>query len=309
MAGGVFVNDGTIELHGGNGWNVYATPWPIWATLDIGSGAMVTGSGQIVLQNAACVSAQIVGAAGAVLTLGADQTLHGYGQIGMDVVNQGQIEGDVNGGTLTFLQSLANTGTVSTVGGGNLSLSGALTNSGAVAATGSGNLTVSGQTVNTGTLEASSGATLSLNGGLTDTGTLQQSDGATLNLGGTVSTPAVLSAIAGSVLRFTNATLDNTGRTITADGGTVEIASSTINGGSLRATDNAASFVQFSGDVTLNGVPWEDDGAGVFRVYKTTARLLGDYADHLPVGYTLVVETGGAWGGGATEFGRWRLCQ
>ena len=131
---------------------------------------MVTGSGQIVLQNAACVSAQIVGAAGAVLTLGADQTLHGYGQIGMDVVNQGQIEGDVNGGTLTFLQSLANTGTVSTVGGGNLSLSKALLNSGAVAATGSGNLTVSGQTVNTGTLEASSGATLNIDGPFTTDG-------------------------------------------------------------------------------------------------------------------------------------------
>ena len=112
-----------------------------------------------------------------------------------------------------------------------------------------------------------------------------------LTLSGTVANTGDASAISGS-LRFSSATVANTGRTITADGGTVEIASSTINGGSLRATDNAASFVQFSGDVTLNGVPWEDDGAGVFRVYKTTARLLGDYADHLPVGYTLVVETG-----------------
>lgn len=48
----------------------------------------------------------------------------------------------------------------------------------------------------------------------------------------------------------------------------------------LRATDNTNSVVRFLGDVSLNGVAWEDLGARQFRVGwpngSPTTRLLGD---------------------------------
>ncbi len=189
--------------------------------------------------------------------------------------------------------------------------------------------------MNAGTLEVSGGATLSLNGGLNNTGTLQAIGGGTLivngvtgdlgsaSVSGSGSTLAVsgnnyiinqpVTATTGSItlagtltnistivsagmLHLSNATVANAGGSITADGGTVQIANSTINGGTLIATDNAGSFVQFSGDVTLNGVTWQSSGAGVFHVYQTTARLMGDSAHWLPAGSTLVVDTGGASG-------------
>ncbi len=304
LDGGVFTNDGTIELRGGYGNGSYYV-FPVYATLSLPSDFTLAGAGQVVMSSAGpwdwWAPAQITGAPGVKLTIGAQQVVHGWGAIQVQMDNHGRIEADAAGHTLAISGPLANDGTVRTLGGGYFVLSGSLTNSGVVNATGSGRLTVSGLTVNAGMLGDSGGATLSLDGGLTDTGSLQWSNGATLNLGGLVSTPAVLLAEAGTMLRFTNATLDNTGRTITADGGTVEISNSTINGGSLRATDNASSFVQFSGDVTLNGVPWEADGSGEFRVYQTTARLLGDYANHLPAGYTLVVDVGPAGGGGSAQ--------
>jgi hypothetical protein len=142
--------------------------------------------------------------------------------------------------------------------------------------------------INTETILVGAGVTTVANQ-VDNSGVIQVTgSSAGLTLSGTVANTGDASAIAGN-LRFSSATVANTGRTITADGGTVEIKNSTISGGNLRATDNAASFVQFSGDATLNDVSWEDDGAGMFRVYQTTARLLGDYADHLPAGYTLVV--------------------
>jgi hypothetical protein len=112
----------------------------------------------------------------------------------------------------------------------------------------------------------------------------------TFDVSGSVTNSGTILATAGT-LRFSNATVSNVGRTITADRGIVEVANSTINGGSLLTTDNADSFVRFSGDVTLNGVAWEDPGAGELQVYHTTARLLGDYETHLPAGYRLVVQS------------------
>ena len=129
--------------------------------------------------------------------------------------------------------------------------------------------------------------------GLTNAETVQVAAGRTLSVSGPVANTGDLIA-AGGTLRLTSSTVTNGGRSITADGGIVEVKDSTISGGVLRATDNAASFVRFSGDVTLNGVPWEDAGAGVFQIYHTTARLLGDYAHRLPAGYVLVVESYGS---------------
>ena len=204
LPGGVFTNDGAIEVVGGNS--------KLYVTAD----ATLAGSGEVLITGSMFTSARVSGAEGSTLTVGWEQTIHGgYGEIQVDVVNNGRIEADQSG----LWQYLT--------------LTGSLENQG------------------------------------------------------------VLSAVNGSTLQFSNATVTNTGHTITADGGIVEVKNSTINGGTLLATDNANSFVQFSGDATLNGVAWEDPGAGTFRIYNTTAQLLGDYATYLPAGYTLVVDGGG----------------
>ena len=151
---------------------------------------------------------------------------------------------------------------------------------------GSGQVDV--EVVNEGSILGDGSNVLTLTQGVTNTGTITAANGGTLSLGGAISTTTDLVALTGGILQFSNATIANAGYTLTADGGTVELINTTVNGGTLLATDNAASFVHFSGDVTLNGVTWEDPGAGEFRVYNATARLLGD--KRIPTGITLMVE-------------------
>ncbi len=167
-------------------------------------------------------------------------------------------------------------------------------NQGSVEAAG-GSLVFSQPLENAGTLRSVAGSTVQLSQGLVNSGTVEILGTTTLT--GLVEANGNLEAGPGSTLRFSGATVTNTGHTIRADGGVVELVNSTVNGGSLEATDDANSFVQFSGDVTLNGVPWIDSGAGVFRVNGTSARFLADYAHGLPAGYTLQVL---AWGQHAT---------
>ena len=167
-------------------------------------------------------------------------------------------------------------------------------NQGSVEAAG-GSLVFSQPLENAGTLRSVAGSTVQLSQGLVNSGTVEILGTTTLT--GLVEANGNLEAGPGSTLRFSGATVTNTGHTIRADGGVVELVNSTVNGGSLEATDDANSFVQFSGDVTLNSVPWIDSGAGVFRVNGTSARFLADYAHGLPAGYTLQVL---AWGQHAT---------
>jgi exo-beta-1,3-glucanase (GH17 family) len=254
LLGGVFQNNGTIELRGGYGCNVYGSTWPNSATLNLESAMTLAGTGRVRLStletNQDQQSAQITGSA---LTVGETQTIEGRGSIQVDVTNNGRIEADQPGWSLTISQLIQNAGTLRSSGAGLLALPGGLANTGLMELVGSGS---------------------------------------TITLGGAVNTGTNLVASGGGIIRFSNATVLNAGHTITADAGVVEIVNSTINGGALRATDNANSFVQFSGDVTLNGVTWDNPGAGMFRVFGTTARLLGDYAHALPAGYTLVVQAG-----------------
>ena len=256
---------------------------------------------------------EISGAARVTLTVSAGQTLHGTGEIGVAVVNQGTIAADQSGVSLTLGAAVDNQGTLHAVNRGLLAVSGAVTNTGTIvadqrggsvtlgaavsnqgtlSAMSGGTLTVSGLVTNTGTVRATGGGSLKLAGGLTTSGTFQVEDGATVVLSGPVQMSQKLRAAPGTLARFVDAEVTSAGAAVVADGGTVEIVNSTLTGGVLRATDNAASIVQFSGDVTFNGVPWDDLGAGRFRVFHTTARLLGDYAHQLPAGYTLVVEAG-----------------
>jgi hypothetical protein len=125
----------------------------------------------------------------------------------------------------------------------------------------------------------------------TDNGGVLEVDGPEADwlLQGDVTNSGDITALQGQ-LRVSDASTTNTAGTIAADGGTVLITNSTVSGGRLSVSDNASSFVQFTNDVTLSGVTWEDAGAGEFQVPSgATTRFLGDYAHQLPAGYTLVV--------------------
>jgi hypothetical protein len=123
-----------------------------------------------------------------------------------------------------------------------------------------------------------------------NSGTIQvTAASAALTLSGTVTNSGNATAVGGT-LQFLAATVANAGRTITADGGVVEIADSTITGGLLLATDDPASYMRLTasggrldgvtviGDLdlatypsatvhivnglTLNGTAWLGNAAG-----------------------------------------------
>jgi RHS repeat-associated protein len=111
----------------------------------------------------------------ATLTVGQGATIHGQGTLrgvytGDSLVNQGTIQGDSSGMTLTVSLPLTNNGMVATSGSGNLTVS-TFTNDGTVQASGSGTLTIANLT-NTGTARASNSGTLSI-ANLTNSGTVQ----------------------------------------------------------------------------------------------------------------------------------------
>ena len=162
---------------------------------------------------------------------------------------------------------------------------------------------------NEGTLGSVNGGRLHLGTGLANAGTLNLATGGTLSFKGEISLDRDLAASSGAKVEFTEATLANAGHTVSADGGIVEIVNSTINGGVLRVANGDNSNVQFSGDVTLNDVAWEDMGAGEFRVDQDAwTRLLGDRL--IPAGQTLVVYPRGrlnVGGGTSTNNGKIEL--
>ena len=247
LAGGAFTNDGWIVLrHGGGGWTGY--PRLHWE----GSGTLA-GSGEVFLSGSGDNNL-ITGAEGVGLTIGPDQWVHGRGSIQVAVVNQGTLEGDVEGKGLTVTGAVLNHGAVNLAGGGSVTLAGGLSN---------------------------------------PSGTAGLSGGGTLAVNGVVDTLSDLVAAEGCTLRLENAVVAPHGHALVADAGIVLIANTSISNGVLRATDHSASLVRFSGDIALTDVSWEDPGAGEFQIHNTTARFLGDYADQLPSGCTLVVDSAG----------------
>ena len=237
LPGGEFQNEGTIDLVAAYGG---------WARLHFDQSVNLTGAGVIGMHSN---ETAVEGAAEAVLTSGAAQTIRGFGKVTLPVVNQGTIE--AAGGALVFSQLLDNRGAIRSVAGGTLQLTQGLVNSGTVEVLG------------------------------------------TTTLSGLIEAHGDLVAGPGGTLRFSNATVENAGAVLRADGGLVELVNTTVNGGTLEVTDDVKSLVQFSGDITLNGVPWVDPGAGLFRINGTATRFLADYAHQLPAGYTLQIL---AWG-------------
>ncbi len=132
---------------------------------------------------------------GQALTEPAGNTISGFGTINAALINQGLVNANVNGQTLTLATNpMTNTGTMETSNSGVLDIATSLNNSG-------------------GTIQSSGG------------GSIQITSGTLSNTGGTIQ------ATGGSNLQITNATVNNTaGGTLLASGGTsLQITNATVN--------------------------------------------------------------------------------
>jgi hypothetical protein len=225
---GTLTNNGTLTVNSNAG--------PNSTDLDFGSGAILAGTGTVVLNNSGS-TALIIGS----LTQNAGSSITGIGQIDATLTNNGVVNANVSAGTMTLLtNNMANGGTMEATGGGNLAITaititntggtikatgnnGSGTNSsvtltgttitgGALSTDSSGNIfgygTVSALTTNNGVVNANvSGQTLNLNGNVSGSGTLSLTNGATLVIGtntGGSTQGAVSVTGAGSKLDLTN---------------------------------------------------------------------------------------------------------
>jgi fibronectin-binding autotransporter adhesin len=110
--------------------------------------------------------------------------------------------------------------------------------------------------VNSGTIDAnqSAGITIDANDGLTNTGTLEATEGATLTLS-------------------SMGTVNNTGGTIAANTGTVQVNSSSVNGGKVTLT--GASTLQLNTGIIHNGSTLTNSATGTIEIESGTNVLGG----------------------------------
>ncbi len=115
LSPGTFTNNGTLTVNP-QGNSSFST------TLAAGGVVSIDGAGTIVL-NANANAAQITGVPGEPLTLGADQTVRGWGQITAPVVNNGLIQADVNAQRITLnTNAKTNNALIRATGGGTLDI-------------------------------------------------------------------------------------------------------------------------------------------------------------------------------------------
>ena len=159
------------------------------------------------------------------------------------------LEGNVtlSGGALTMSNNVNNF-IFGQVGGNTLTNQETISGAGQI---GDGKMTL----VNSGTINSnqSSGITINANGGVTNTGTLEATSGATLALAST--------------------TVANTGGTISANTGTVQVTSSTVNGGTITLT--GASALQLSNGTVHGGSTITNSSTGTIEVTAGTSTLGG----------------------------------
>ena len=208
--------DGTIEL-GSNNTSYYGDLNFQGAQTLGGTGSVVLGeSGYNEIDNYSSGSGD-----SGTLTIGSGITIAGQagiiGNSSYPLINQGTIDADVSGGTIS-------------VNGTNWS--------------------------NSGTLEASNGGTLNLSGTWTDAGTVTAGSGSTVDLGGTFSLGSGYAFTGGGALDL-QGTLNNSGTTLSLSGSApvFTLQSGTIKGGTIDLT-NGATLIGSSGTlsgVTLTG--------------------------------------------------------
>ena len=270
-------NNGTVTLGNGSGSS---------SRLTLRGDTALGGTGTLVLDSTNAIVSDESNGITALLTVGADQTIAGFGQLGenqIDVVNNGLVSANAPGGTLIVdpTVSFANAGTLRAANGGTLELrAGAFDNVGTIEA-------LAGSTV-----EAASGANvlqvLGANeqgpGGLDSIvggtfraidGTLNVAqpgfspvviDGATIELGGAASTDLFETLSLGNLLADNLTT--NAGTIVLTDGVSLRtFAGDLTNAGSLHVGDTATFGVrdQLNQRATLNNEQGNDStitGAG-----------------------------------------------
>jgi fibronectin-binding autotransporter adhesin len=253
---GTLTNNGTITLN------------PFFSSgtdLNFQNGGVLNGDGTVMMIGGPQIS---VGSGS--LTIGAQQTIEGSGQLDGTITNQGTILANVSGSTLLFNGSLTNEGTVQATGGGAIQLASNSLTSGTYEAD-SASAIFSNEPV------TSNGATIILNGSTatfpalvslaTNTGTLSLENGNTFSTTGSLSNSGTISVDAASALTV------NGGYSQTA-GATKVAGLLTINGSSLSLTGGDIDLA--SGRMIINYGSGADPVSSVFS-YLASGRNGGSW--------------------------------
>ena len=263
------VLNGTLTLSN-TGWN--------YPTLYLNGTETISGTGQLVFGGTYSYGSYAFdnvylesNGSSSTVTLGPDITLVGNqsGYVyanGSTLINQGNVEEDTSGTTLTISDSsggFINQGSIEASNGGNLTISGLDNAAGeTVSITGGGTLNLT-HWQNNGTI-AANGSTLTLDGSWPNTGVISETN-STVNLGGTftIANLGTFNTSGGTINLI--GTLDNTGNTIVldgpyfsiwnfADGGTIKGGTITANSGSLiTSISGTLDNVTLNTNLTIQG--------------------------------------------------------
>jgi RHS repeat-associated protein len=195
------------------------------------------------------------------LTVAPTLKIHGYGNVGTPLVNQGTIEADSAGHVLN-LGSLTNNGTLRATNGGSLSILSLQGSLGSLSLSGSGSSASLGgsYTIDQG-LTVPASDTVSLGGTWSSAAPMNISG--TLNLGGSFSTAGLdlpQFSNSGGQVNLTGI-LDNSGTTLplTSATGSWYLKGGTIDGGSITGAVGASLQIANGAQGTLNGVTLNSD--------------------------------------------------
>ncbi len=242
---GTLTNNGTLTVNSNAGGNVTILNFNATGV------NLLTGNGSIVLTQPGALS-EVSTAVGSTLTVDTQQTIKGNGLITAAMTNNGTIDANVSGGTMTLSAT-------------------AMSNSNIMEATGGANLAITGDTItNTGTIEATgTGSTLTLGSGAAISGgTLSSSSGGVINSAASVFTTLEngVTISSGTQYKLINNGHNNISNTLTNDG------TITIN---PRAGGNTTDLV-FSSGAILAGT-----GTVVLSSTGTNALIEGTLTQNL----------------------------
>jgi fibronectin-binding autotransporter adhesin len=224
------------------------------------TGTSLSGTGTIVL-NGVTTQAVIAGT----LTQSATNTISGFGEITAALTNNGTVDTNVSGETLTLLTSnMTNNATLEATNGATLTIDGITLSQGSGGQVIANNSTVdlisatlSGGSLTTpsgGVIQATSSSTDTLTGDLTNSGTFDITGGSDLNVSGNLTNNGTIAVNSNdssfSTLTFTGTSLSGTG-TIVLNGATSQaVVAGTL---SQSSTNTISGFGEITAALTNNG--------------------------------------------------------
>jgi hypothetical protein len=224
---GTIADSGSIVVNSNTGGAV--------ATLNFSTGSVITGTGSITLQQPG-QNAQLDGS----LNQSAGHTIQGYGNINATLLNNGTVNANINGNTLTLQPATAtNNSLFEATGGGGLSINGTAVTQAATAQILAGNgsvVTLTNATIVGGNL--SSAANTAVAPAPNNAGSIYIANGATAF--NSVNNTAVVNVPYNSTLTINGNLLDN---------GTINVNSNT--GGAIANLNVAGGVISGSGTIFL----------------------------------------------------------